>query len=157
MNGFALSRRALSAVIASIAAVGTSYVCAADQPAGFIQLRPDQVQWTEFPGRPGVQLAVIEGNMKEPGPFIIRIKFPANYKLAPHWHPGLEHVTVISGTLYFGIGDKLEEAGASPASTGSVIVIPPKTDHFALTREETVIQGHGIGPWETHPASEPSR
>lgn len=157
MNGFGLSRRALSAVMASVATVGISYVYADGQPAGFIQLRPDQLQWTEFPGRPGVELAAIEGNLKQPGPFIARIKFPANYKLLPHWHPGLEHVTVISGALYFGIGDKFEEASASPASTGTVIVIPPKTNHFGWTREETIIQAHGMGPWESHPASDPPK
>ena len=46
--------------------------------------------------------------MNEAAPFIVRVKFPANYKVPAHWHPAIEHVTVLSGTLNMGIGDKLD-------------------------------------------------
>jgi anti-sigma factor ChrR (cupin superfamily) len=36
---------------------------------------------------------------------MFRLKFPANYKVPPHWHPGIEHITVMSGTLNMGMGD----------------------------------------------------
>lgn len=125
-----------------------------DQPAAFVALTPDQLKWVDFPGRPGVKLAMIEGDMKKAGPFTVRMMFPANYKLAAHWHPGIEHVTVISGTFYVGAGDGSDPAAAVALPPGSAAVIQPKTLHFGYTKEAVVIQAHGMGPWETHAPAE---
>ena len=97
---------------------------------------------------------MIEGDMKKAAPFTARISFPANYKLAAHWHPGIEHVTVISGTLYLGTGDGSDPAAAVALPPGSAAVIQPKTLHFGYTKEAAVIQAHGMGPWETHAPAE---
>ena len=106
------------------------------------------MKWTDYPNRPGVKLAVIEGDLAKEGPFIIRVKFPANYKLAPHTHPGLEHTTVLSGMLHLGYGT--DANGPSEAlPPGSVIVTPANTPHFASTIEETIVQTHGMGPWSS--------
>jgi hypothetical protein len=35
-------------------------------------------------------------------------KFPVDFKIRAHWHLAIEHVTVLSGTLNMGTGDKLE-------------------------------------------------
>ena len=85
--------------------------------------------------------------MDQATPFIIRLKFPANYKVPAHWHPAIEHVTVLSGTLNMGIGDKLDEAKSMPVPTGGVMIIQPKTNHYGWTQEEVVVQVHGVGPW----------
>src|SRR5438445_11067750 len=95
----------------------------------------------------GAKAAGMEGNAKEPGLFTMRLKFPANYKVPPHWHPADEHVTVISGTFYMGMGDKFGEAAAEGLPTGSFVVMPTKHAHFAMTQCETVVQLPGLGPW----------
>jgi len=77
-----------------------------NRPGGVVILKSAEVQWTDYAGRPGVKLAVIEGDMTKAGPFMIRVKFPANYALGPHTHPGVEHTTVLSGTLQIGYGTK---------------------------------------------------
>src|SRR5512132_562733 len=69
------------------------------RPAGVVIVKSAEVNWTDYPNRPGVKLAVIEGDLAKPGPFLIRVKFPAGYKLAPHTHPSIEHTTVLSGTM----------------------------------------------------------
>ena len=72
---------------------------------------PDQLEWKDVPALgPGVKLALIEGPMNEAVPFMVRIKFPAGARVPPHWHPAIEHVTVMSGTFEIGIGDKLDES-----------------------------------------------
>jgi len=74
---------------------------------------PDQVKWGPAPSflAPGAQLAVIEGDpMATSGDFTIRIKMPDGYKIAPHWHPKRENVTVISGNFKVGMGDKFDES-----------------------------------------------
>ena len=82
--------------------------------------------------------------------FTLRIKFPADYKLPAHWHPAIEHVTVISGTFNLGTGDKLDTEKTKALTPGSVAIIQPMTNHFAWTSEETVVQVHGVGPLDIH-------
>ena len=145
-----------SALVCSLVNLGipVTHAQSVGEPPAFVALTPEQLAWTDFPGRPGVKLAMIEGDMKKAGPFTARIKFPADYKLAPHWHPGIEHVTVISGTLYLGAGNGSDASKAVALTPGSAAVIQPKTLHFGYTKEEVVIQAHGFGPWETHAPSE---
>jgi quercetin dioxygenase-like cupin family protein len=95
----------------------------------------------------GAQVAVVEGNPSEAGPFTMRFRFPANYRIPAHSHPAIEHVTVLSGTLQFGMGDRLDPTQSRPMPTGSFIVMPVGANHYAWTNEEAVIQLHGIGPW----------
>ena len=39
-----------------------------------------------------------------------------------HWHPAIEHVTVISGTINMGVGGKLEPPKTKPLPAGSVAI-----------------------------------
>lgn len=109
-----------------------------------------QIAWKEFPNAPaGVLYADIEGTLSTPGPFITRVKFPANCVMNVHYHPApfIERETVISGTFYLGFGSEFDESKGVALLPGSVVVIPPETKHFAWTKEETIIQVHGTGPW----------
>jgi hypothetical protein len=57
---------------------------------------------------PGAQLAVIEGIPAAPGgDYTVRLKMPEpdGYRIAPHWHPQRENVTVILGTFKLGMGE----------------------------------------------------
>src|SRR5712691_1027222 len=66
-----------------------------------VSLTPAELTWTAGPPMlpPGASMAVIDGSLNRPGPFTVRLKFPANYRIPPHWHPAKATVTVISGTL----------------------------------------------------------
>jgi anti-sigma factor ChrR (cupin superfamily) len=109
---------------------------------------PADLKWTDVPSLPpGAKLAVIEGKMNEAEAFTVRLKFPANYRLPAHWHPAVERVTVLSGTFHMGTGDKLDQAKTMPLTVGSIAIMQPKTNHFAWTKEETIVQLHGTGPW----------
>ncbi|HLF85827.1 MAG TPA: cupin domain-containing protein, partial [Nitrospiria bacterium] len=59
----------------------------------------------------------------------------------------IEHVTVISGIFNLGIGDKFESEKANALNPGSIAIMPPGMNMFAYTKEETIVQVHGIGPW----------
>lgn len=121
----------------------------AEQKGDFTSVTPSQLKWTDAPGvGPGVKIAVIEGDLKAAGPVTFRIKLPAKAKIPVHTHPLIEHVTVMSGTFYFAIGDKFDEKKAKAYSTGSALVIPTGMPMYAFTKDkESVIQVHGIGPW----------
>src|SRR5690349_12134311 len=80
---------------------------------------------TDLPSLPGVKIAVIEGPVSEAGPIMFRLKFPANYKVPPHSHPGIEHITIISGTLNMGMGDTFDPSKTRALTPGSVAIMPP--------------------------------
>ena len=118
------------------------------QHSAHVMITPSELKWSDVPSLPpGATIAVIEGSMNEPVPFTVRIRFPANYKLPAHWHPAVERITVLSGTFNMGVGDELDPQKTTPLVPGSVAIMQPKTHHFALTKEETVVQLNGVGPW----------
>jgi quercetin dioxygenase-like cupin family protein len=115
---------------------------------GHKMFKPDDLKWADIPSLPpGAKITVIEGPLDKNSPITFRIKFPANYQVPAHWHPTTEHVTVLSGTLNLGTGDKLDQAKTSPLGAGGFAIMPAKMHHFAWTKEETVVQVHGTGPW----------
>ena len=111
-------------------------------------ITPVELKWADVPSLPaGAKIAVIEGPLNEAVPLIFRLKLPANYSIPAHWHPGIEHVTVISGTFNMGNGDKLDRSQAMALGAGSVGIMQPRTTHFGWTNDETIVQVHGVGPW----------
>ena len=130
--------------------------------SGHVMLSPDDVKWADAPPSlpRGAMVAVIEGKPSEPGQFTMRLKFPAGYKVSPHSHPAIEHVTVISGAISFGMGDKFDAGKLKPMRAGSFIAMPIGTTHFVEAKEETVVQVHGVGPWAikyVNPEDDPSK
>lgn len=129
--------------------------------ADHLMVAPKDLKWGDVPSLPpGAKIAVIQGPMNEEKPFTVRLKFPANYAIPAHSHPGIEHVTVISGTFHMGTGDKLDPKQAQALPPGSVAIMQPRTNHFALTKSETIVQLHGIGPWGVNyvnPADDPRK
>jgi ChrR-like protein with cupin domain len=109
---------------------------------------------------PGVQIAVLEGDPSKAGFFTMRLKVPDGYRFPAHWHSDTERVTILSGTLYLGIGDGSNHAAAVPLGAGTYSSMPPRTPHFAWTRGETVLQLSSLGPWTltyVNPADDPRR
>lgn len=122
---------------------------------------PDQMKWSDIPSLPpGAKMSLIEGPLDQAKPFTFRLKFPANYKIPAHWHPVIERVTVISGTFHLGMGDKFDESKLKALPRGSIVIMQPKTHHFAMTKEETEVQLHGTGPWAinyVNPSDDPRK
>lgn len=103
---------------------------------------PDSIKWEK-------NYAVVSGDPnKEGSPFVIRFKFPDGAKIAPHWHPTDENITVISGTLFMGMGEKFDETKAKEMPVGSFGLMPKEMRHFGWAKGETIIQIHGIGPFK---------
>ncbi len=131
---------------------------AQDQPA-HTMMTAAELKWTDGPF-PGTQTAVLEGSPKAAGPFTMRLKLPADYKIPPHWHPGDERVTVISGTFNVALGEQFDQTKGKVLPAGSFMLMPAKTKHFAWAKEEAVIQINGVGPWAlnfVNPADDPRK
>jgi anti-sigma factor ChrR (cupin superfamily) len=93
---------------------------------------------------------VLAGDPSKAGPFTLRVKVPADYKIPPHTHPAIEHVTVLEGSLQMGLGEKWDEAVMKSLPVGGFAVMDIGTKHFAGSKEGCTIQLHGIGPWDIH-------
>jgi quercetin dioxygenase-like cupin family protein len=111
---------------------------------------PAEIRWTDAPASlpRGAKVAILEGNPSQQGPFTMRLQMPDGYRIPPHWHPAVEHVTVISGTFNLGMGDRFDASAVRAMPAGSFAFMPPGTRHFAMARGETVVQVHGVGPWQ---------
>ena len=123
---------------------------------------PTQIKWTAGPASlpPGAQLAVLEGDPAKEGFFTMRVRLPDGYKIPPHTHPKVEHVTVISGTFNFGMGATFDPSTTKEMPAGTFGFWPAGMQHFAWARGETIVQLHGIGPWSieyVNPADDPRK
>lgn len=110
--------------------------------------RPDRIEWQPATMLPsGAEIAVLEGNPQESGFFAMRLRFPADYRLPPHWHTAVERITVIEGTFHVGMGETFDERSAQTLPAGSYASVPANMRHFAYTQEMTVVQITTNGPW----------
>jgi hypothetical protein len=96
----------------------------------------------------GAKLAVLYGDPGKPGPYVLRLAAPANYRIPPHWHTQTENLTIVSGALYLGMGDKLVAKEANALKAGGYHYLPAKQHHYAFTKVKTVIQVSGEGPFD---------
>jgi quercetin dioxygenase-like cupin family protein len=123
---------------------------------------PDQITWGPAPASlpAGAKAAVLEGNPGETGPFTMRVLLPNRYRIPPHYHPAVEHVTVLKGAFKVGMGDKFDGSAMNLLPAGTFAALEPGTRHFAESEGETILQLHGVGPWQityVNPADDPRR
>jgi hypothetical protein len=130
-------------------------VALAAAPAAFAQQTHTLVpagkeQWGPAPPAlpAGAQIAVLDGDPGKSGPVTLRLKFPADYRVPPHWHSMTENVTVLSGTLYIGMGDTLDRQASDALAPGGFVSLPAKMHHYAWTKSPTVVQITLEGPFD---------
>jgi hypothetical protein len=97
--------RVMGCIVLVLIASGSS---GQTEPLAATRLTPDEIKWEREPS--GVQRASLVGDDKKPGMYMYRVRFPANHKVQPHFHPDERVVTVISGTLYVGYGEQFDES-----------------------------------------------
>lgn len=136
---------------AAIVGLGALLMCGASAQtgtSGVVAMTPDEMKWSTAGGLalPGMGQANLVGDPAKPGPYTIRLKFPAGYNLAPHTHPDSREVTILSGTWYTGYGEKFDPAGLKALPAGSFYTEPANLPHFVETRGEVLIQVSGMGP-----------
>jgi hypothetical protein len=71
-----------------------------------------------------------------------------------------ERITVIKGVFGLGLGEKFDKAAIRDLSAGSYIMMPKGERHYNLIKGETILQFHGIGPYDinyVNPDDDPSR
>ena len=95
-----------------------------------------------------IQLAVVQGNPMAAGtPYTLRLSCTDGTKIAPHWHPTAENVTVVKGTFALGMGSKWDPAALKDLPAGGFASAPARMRHYAMCKGDSVLQVHGIGPF----------
>ena len=127
-----------------------------------IMINTKDLKWMDGPPTlpKGAKFTVLEGNPSKEGMFTLRVTFPANYQVPPHWHPTEEHVTVIEGEFYMGGGEKFDEKKSMLLTPGGYATMPAKFVHFAFTKTPCTIQVHAMGPFVityVNPADDPRK
>ena len=153
--------RPIPAMVSVALAIAAFPAAAADAP-GSMYMNAGELKWGEAPPNlpKGAKIAVLSGDPGKPGAFVGRLMVPANYKIAPHYHSTDEDLTVISGTLYFAEGDKMETKGAHAIKAGGFHHLPARTHHYAFSKGPTVVQINANGPFDIvyiNPDDDPSK
>ncbi len=110
---------------------------------------PAEIKWDVGPAslETAAQASVLYGDPSNKGMFVMRLKLPAGFKIAPHTHPKPEILTVISGAFSIGMGAVADSAKAQRLGPGSFFAFEPGLAHYAHVEEETVVQLSSTGPW----------
>lgn len=127
-----------------------------------VLVQANSISWGDAPPvfRKGAKFAVISGDPSKEGLFVVRLKVPAGYYIAPHWHPTDEHVTVLSGTFALGMGDTMDKSKAKSVPAGGYALLPAHMNHYALAKTASTIEVFGMGPFAltyVNPADDPSK
>ena len=131
-------------------------------PTQHLMVEAASLKWGEPPPSlpAGAKLAVIAGDPSKAGPFVIRAQVPAGYKVAPHWHPGDENLTILSGTVALGMGETWDDSKLQTVAAGGYAAVPAQMRHFFLAKTASTFQVHGMGPFAVNyvnPADDPSK
>ncbi|HTT32066.1 MAG TPA: cupin domain-containing protein [Methylomirabilota bacterium] len=122
-------------------------------------VEPGSEKWGDVPaaalvGTPSVEmggtlrLAVIQGDPMTAGrSFTLRLSCTDGLKIAPHWHPTTENVTVVKGAAVVGMGSKWDDGALKDVPTGGFFTAGAKMRHFAQCKGDTILQVHGIAPF----------
>jgi quercetin dioxygenase-like cupin family protein len=144
-----------------MAASLTGVLISQQRPGGEMQVyRPAEIVWVDGPGSlpKGARFAVLEGDPAKEGLFTMRLSLPDGFRIPPHFHGGVEHITVIAGTFNVGMGESFTPSSAKKMPSGTFGFWPAGMRHFAFTEGDTVLQLHGQGPWTityVNPADDP--
>jgi hypothetical protein len=146
----------------ALAWLATGSLCIA-QERSHVSVTAESVTWGPASPKlpPGAQFAVVLGDPSKPGaPYVFRARLPHGYSVPPHWHPMDENVTVISGVFMLGFGERFDPAAVRRLPAGSYAMLPKDLPHYNVMEGETVLQFHGVGPYDIHyvnPADDPTR
>jgi quercetin dioxygenase-like cupin family protein len=113
-----------------------------------MMVTPDDIKWMPSKQLQNVQVAIMDGDPKKAGsPYTMRLKLPDGYTIPLHWHPDTERLTILSGTIMFGVGDTMDRSKTTALGPGSYVVIPAYVRHWVTAKGATIFQVSGVAPF----------
>ncbi|MEO8308660.1 MAG: cupin domain-containing protein [Pseudomonadota bacterium] len=146
MESQAVAARFLVMALSGMMLLG---IAMAEQSA-ITPILPEKLQWSTPPNIPAVRSAWILGSEQQAGTYAMRVVLASNGRIPPHTHPDTRYSTVLSGTLFVGLGTKFDPAVMVAVPAGGVYVAPAGVTHFLWAKGgEVVYQEAGVGPTGT--------
>lgn len=150
-----MSRLRFAVFCVIVALLGVSLVSAQETvdlnaqftEAGVVIITPDNIQWQENENVEGVSNARLVGDPAAEGHYVSLGRLSEGTIFPAHAHPDDRLTTVVSGTMYYGIGEAFDEAKLEAYPAGSVIYTPATVPHIMWSPiGETIVQETGFGP-----------
>jgi len=166
-----MKTRTVRVLACALSALGLCLAAVAATAGGELQparIAAGDIPWPDSSGRvegtgmrAGLQVLVVAGDAKSNGLFTMMFKIPADTRIPPHSHPDVRSCFVLSGTWFFGYGERADESLLKLLPAGSHYTEPAGMNHFAETRDEPVIaECTAMGPTGTtfvNPDDDPRR
>jgi quercetin dioxygenase-like cupin family protein len=142
-----LRQKFLTLAAITVAWITTAY----GQSAQPVIKLPNEIEFKAPVSPATTQTAVVYGDPTKAGVYVQRTKFAPGTKVMPHWHPDeWRTAVVLSGTLYFGVGEQWDESKLKAYPAGTFYSEPPKTPHYIWAKDgEVIIQTTAMGPTGT--------
>ena len=97
--------------------------------------------------KPGISSTSLVGSVDDAGLYLVRVRMEPHTANAAHVHPDARITTVMSGTIYYGIGPVADRSKARAFGPGSVYFTPAGTPHFLITADAAAVyEEAGVGP-----------
>lgn len=145
-------RRKSGLILALTGLLLGGFALAADETiARFFFVQEEDIGFYAVEDMPGLGYAVLAGDPAKEGVYVVRMRIPANRMFPPHFHNQDRHITVLSGTWYFGAGDSGRCGDAMPMARGAYVIHPRGAIHYEGTcgNRGAEIQITGRGPIKT--------
>jgi len=143
MNKAPVHRAVVSAAVAVACLVGTATAKAEVDPKSIVLTLPKDIKWTGDK----VKSAVLYGDPKKPGYYVMLLRWPPNWSTRPHAHPNDRMITVLEGTLWVGTGTKFHPETNTPVTAGGFLVDNAEQPHYEITKGDgALIEITGMGP-----------
>lgn len=109
---------------------------------------PTDLTWVDNEAVAGVQNAGPSiGDLAKPGLYASLGKLVRGTVFPAHTHPDGRLTTVVSGVMYYGVGETPEGTDFQAYPAGSVIYTPAGTPHIMWAKDgDIVVQEAGFGP-----------
>ncbi len=157
-----LSLALLGAALAQKKAAAKKSASGSANPPMHSVMNASEISWGEAPPGlpPGSKMALLQGDPGKPGMFTVRVKARDGYRVAKHWHPTAEHLTILSGSFNVLMGDGTDMSKATSLTAGAFATMPAKMRHELVCQGETEFQVSAMGPFVityVNPADDPRK
>lgn len=121
-------------------------------PAALHFTAPASIPWVHDPV--GADTAVIAGDPKSDGWYVMLVRWTPHHMSQPHWHEHDRFISVLSGTWWVGTGSRFAPDRTVPMPAGSVVTHFARHAHFDGAKDATcILEIVGQGPDTAHPAA----
>lgn len=94
---------------------------------------------------------ILYGDPERDGePFVMRVHELPGSIVPPHSHPVDEHITVVSGSWFFALGQEFDRKALTEIKAGGYAFAPKGSWMFGYCPDGAIVQVHGVGPFRIH-------